>query len=256
MRIVSWNVNSIRARENRVLNWLERQRPDVLCLQEIKCVEADFPFEGFEQLGYYLSIHGQKTYNGVATATLAPPEDVVMGVPWAEDDQSRGLAVRVGGVRVVNLYVPNGSEVGSEKYAYKLSWLDRLRGWLEANASVEEALVLCGDFNIAPEDRDVYDPEALRGKVLFSDAEHERLGSLIGWGLSDAFRHFHEEAGRYTWWDYRGAMFQRGLGMRIDHHLVTGGVLARAEEVEVDEAERAGEKPSDHAPVTLVLREA
>ncbi len=255
MRIVSWNVNSIRARENRVLNWLERHRPEVGCLQEIKCVEEDFPFEGFEQLGYYLTIRGQKSYNGVATATLAAPQDVALGTPWAEDNQARGLALRVDGVRVVNLYVPNGSEVGSEKYAYKLAWLDRLRGWLGSEASAKEALVLCGDFNIAPEDRDVYDVEALRGAVLCSDSERERLEALIGWGLVDAFRHFYEEAGRYTWWDDRGAMFQRGLGLRIDHHLVTESILARAADVEVDEEERSGEKPSDHAPVTLVLRD-
>lgn len=256
MRIVTWNVNSIRARENRVLNWLERARPDVLCMQEIKCLEEQFPFDGFEALGYDLTIHGQKTYSGVAIATLDRPENVEANLPWPDDDQARGLALTVGGVRIVDLYVPNGSEIGSDKYAYKLAWLDRLRDWLHAQHSVDAPLLLCGDFNIAPDDRDVHDPEASLEQVLCSTPERERLQALTAWGLVDAYRHFHDEAGAYTWWDYRGAMFQRGLGLRIDHHLVTPSLLDRAEDVLIDVEERGGDKPSDHAPVTLVLRDA
>ena len=256
MRIVTWNVNSIRARENRVLNWLDRVRPEVVCFQEIKCVEDRFPFDGFEALGYYLTISGQRTYNGVAIASLDPPDDVETGVPWPDDDQARGLAVTINGVRVVDLYVPNGREVGSEPYAYKLEWMHRLRGWLEASASGQDALVLCGDFNVAPEDRDVHDPDAWREQVLCSSAERERFQALLDWGLTDAFRHLYDEAGRYTWWDYRGARFQRGQGLRIDHHLVTPALLPRVQEVEIDVEERAGDKASDHAPVTLVLTDA
>ncbi|MEE9277070.1 MAG: exodeoxyribonuclease III [Dehalococcoidia bacterium] len=256
MRIVTWNVNSIRARENRVLNWLQQARPDVLCLQELKCTEEQFPYDGFEQLGYYLTIHGQKTYNGVAIASLDPPADVETAVPWPDDSHARGIAATVNGLRVVSVYVPNGAEVGSEKYAYKLEWLDRLQGWVEEHASAGEPLVLCGDFNVAPQDRDVHDPDAWREKVLCSTPERERFQALTAWGLVDAFRCFHEEEGRFTWWDYRAGALQRNLGLRIDHHLVTPALLQRAEDVEIDVDERRGDKPSDHAPVTLVLREA
>ena len=152
--------------------------------------------------------------------------------------------------------MPNGREVGSEPYAYKLEWMHRLRGWLEASASGQDALVLCGDFNVAPEDRDVHDPDAWREQVLCSSAERERFQALLDWGLTDAFRHLYDEAGRYTWWDYRGARFQRGQGLRIDHHLVTPALLPRVQEVEIDVEERAGDKASDHAPVTLVLTDA
>ncbi len=256
MRIVTWNVNSIRARENRVLNWLEHECPDVLCMQEIKCTEEQFPYDGFETLGYYLSIHGQKTYNGVATASLEAPRDATTAIPWPQDAQVRGLAVSVAGIRVVNVYVPQGSEVGSEKYTYKLEWLDRLHAWFDRALKPNEPAVLCGDFNIAPDDRDVYDPESWRERILCSTPERARFAALIQLGLIDAFRHFHDEPGRFTWWDFRGAMFQRGTGLRVDHHLVTAPLLARAEDVEIDVEERAGHKPSDRAPVTLVLRDA
>ena len=258
MRITTWNVNSIRARENRVLNWLDQHRPDALCLQELKCTEEQFPFDGFDALGYQLSIFGQKTYNGVAIASLDWPEDVETAIPWANDDQSRGIAATIGGVRIVSLYVPNGRSVDNPAYSYKLEWLDRLRGWLDGQAGPEEPIVLCGDFNIAPEDRDVHDPERWREKVLCSTAERERLASLLEWGLEDAYRLFNDSDGVFTWWDYRGGALQRNQGLRIDHHLISKPLTERATAVEIDLDERQegpGDKPSDHAPVTLVLDE-
>ena len=252
MRIVSWNVNSVRARENRLLNWLEREQPEVLCLQELKCTEEQFPFEGFDALGYEVVVHGQKTYNGVAIASLEPLEEVEVGLPWAEDEAARGLAATVDGVRVVNLYVPNGSSLGSEKYAYKLAWLERLVGWLEEQ-DLRGELVMCGDYNIAPADVDVSDPGRWEGSVLVSEPERERYRTLLDLGLHDALRTLRPESREWTWWDFKTSMFERGEGLRIDHHLVTERVLARCEDVLVDVEERAGDKPSDHAPVTLVL---
>lgn len=257
MRITTWNVNSIRARENRVLNWLDQHRPDALCLQELKCTEEQFPFDGFDALGYQVAIFGQKTYNGVAIASLDWPDDPEMAIPWPDDDQSRGIAATIGGVRIVSLYVPNGRSVDNPAYRYKLEWLDRLRGWLDGRDTGEE-IVLCGDFNIAPDDRDVHDPEAWRENVLCSTPERERLTALLDWGLTDAYRQFDDSAGVFTWWDYRGGALQRNHGLRIDHHLISQPLVERASGVEIDIDERQeddGDKPSDHAPVTLVLDE-
>ena len=257
MRIVTWNVNSIRARENRVLNWLDQHRPDALCLQELKCTEEQFPFDGFDALGYQVAIFGQKTYNGVAIAGLDWPDEVETAIPWPDDDQSRGIAATIGGVWIVSLYVPNGRSVDNPAYRYKLQWLDRLRGWLDGRDASEE-IVLCGDFNIAPDDRDVHDPEAWREKVLCSTLERERLTALLDWGLTDAYRQFDDSAGVFTWWDYRGGSLQRNHGLRIDHHLISQPLVERASGVEIDIDERQeddGDKPSDHAPVTLVLDE-
>lgn len=257
MRVTTWNINSLRARLARLPEILGRNRPDVLCLQETKVRDEDFPREAFAQLGYGLAVFGQKTYNGVAIASRHPIELVDKDFPVRGDGQARGLAVRTGGLLVVDVYVVNGRKVGDPAYDYKLYWLDRLRSWLDECASPEEPLVLCGDFNIAPEDRDVHDPEAWREKVLCSTPERERFRKLLDWGLTDAFRAFNEDAGRYvhTWWDYRGRAFQRGLGLRIDHHLVTRPVLDRATGVLIDRDARKGQRPSDHAPVTLFLDE-
>ena len=255
MRIVTWNVNSIRAREDRVLNWLDQYRPDVLCLQELKCTEEQFPFDGFDSLGYQVAIHGQKTYNGVAVVTLDFPDNVEVAVPWPDDDQARGIAVDIEGVRIVSLYVPNGRAVGNPAYDYKLEWLDHLRGWLGASCDPSQPAVLCGDYNIAPDDRDVHNPDAWRGKVLCSEPERDRLSALIDWGLTDAHRLFDDSAGVFTWWDYRGAGLARNHGLRIDHHLITQPLVERATAVEIDREERSGDHASDHAPVTLVLDE-
>ena len=259
MRIATWNVNSVRTREDRVLLWLREHEPDVLCMQETKVVDEDFPREGFEELGYTVSIHGQKTYNGVAIASRLPVEDVVVGLPLEGDDEARGIAVTVGGVRIVDVYVPNGSEVGSEKYAYKLRWLDALGEWLDGNADPSEALVVAGDYNIAPDDRDVWDAEAWRGQVLCTDEERARFQSLLRWGLTDALRAVNDAPEVYTQWDYRGAAFRFNQGVRIDHLLVSEPVRARMESVELSRDDRKVRegvaKPSDHIPVTLVLRD-
>lgn len=254
MRITTWNVNGIRAREDRVLNWLDANRPDVLCLQELKCTEEQFPYDGFDELGYQLSIHGQKSWNGVAVVSLDFPDAVEPAVPWAEDDQARGIAATVGGVEVVSLYVPNGRSVDNPAYRYKLEWLERLRAWLDGRDAAVP-LVLCGDYNIAPDDRDVYDAEAWGEAVLCSPPERERLQALLDWGLEDAYRLIDETGVAFTWWDYRGGSLQRNQGLRIDHHLITQPLVERLSAVEIDLEERQAEKASDHAPVTLVLDE-
>ena len=256
MQIVTWNVNSIRARKERVLAWVAAHQPDVLCLQEIKCLPGQFPVADFEALGYRLTIHGQKTYNGVAIAACAPITDVQPAFHWPEDVQARTIAATVNGIRVHNLYVPNGSEVGSDKYAYKLEWLARLRGWLDAHAAPTDALLFCGDFNIAPGDRDVPDHAAWREQIFCSTPEREHFQRLEAWGLHDAFRHLDDRAGQYTWWDYRGGAFPRNNGLRIDHHLLTAPLVARLQSVSIDYDERAADKPSDHAPVTLTMADA
>ena len=254
MRITTWNVNGIRAREDRVLNWLDANRPDVLCLQELKCTEEQFPYDGFDELGYQLAIHGQKSWNGVAVVSLDFPDAVEPAVPWAEDDQARGIAATVGGVEVVSLYVPNGRSVDNPAYQYKLEWLEQLRAWLDGRDAAVP-LVLCGDYNIAPDDRDVYDAESWGEAVLCSPPERERLQALLDWGLEDAYRLIDESGVAFTWWDYRGASLQRNQGLRIDHHLISQPLVERLSAVEIDLEERRAEKASDHAPVTLVLDE-
>lgn len=253
MKIATWNVNSVRARLDRALAWLDRARPDLVCLQEVKCQHDVFPREGFEARGYHVEVHGQKTYNGVALLSLEKPVDVVPIFPLADDAAARGIAATVNGIRVVDLYVPNGKEVGSESYDYKLRWLEGLAQWLISHHQPGDPVILTGDFNIAPDDRDVYDPEGWRDKILCSDPERERLKRLMDWGLHDALRHFTDEPAQYTWWDYRNLGFQKRQGLRIDHFLVSAPVLARARSVTIDRDERRGQGASDHAPVLLEL---
>ncbi|MFZ5475741.1 MAG: exodeoxyribonuclease III [Myxococcota bacterium] len=253
MNITSWNVNSLRARLDRVLAWVDAHEPDVLCMQEVKCVDGEFPFEPFRARGYHVETFGQKTYNGVAIASRAPMSDVARGLPDAGDPQARGITARVDGVRVVNLYVPNGGDLTSDKYTYKLGWLEKLKDAVSPFCG--EPLVVCGDFNIAPSDDDVYDPAGWKGQVLCSDAERERFRSLLDLGLVDAFRVFEKRPRQYTWWDYRGNMWSQNNGLRIDHHLLSPQVAARAIDVTVDLDERGRTQASDHAPVTLHLRD-
>ena len=257
MQIVTWNVNSIRVRAERALAWIDRVQPDLICLQELKCQDEQFPREGFAARGYHLAMRGQKTYNGVGVLSRRPFDAVEPVIPIADDPQARGISVQVGDLRVVDLYVPNGQEVGSEAYSYKLRWLDGLLDWLSRTCRPDEQVILCGDFNIAPDDRDVYDPELWRERVLCSTPERERLQALMAWGLSDALRHFTDAPAQYTWWDYRNLGFQKREGLRIDHFLVSAPVLARAKGVEIDRDERREKKdqpkPSDHAPVKLIL---
>jgi exodeoxyribonuclease-3 len=259
MRISTWNVNSIRTREDRVLLWLEENQPDVLCMQETKVLDEDFPREGFERLGYDLLLYGQRTYNGVAIASRLPIEDVELGLPLEGDDEARGIAATIGGLRVVDLYVPNGRQVGTDKFDYKLRWLDSLARWLAERCSPREPLAVLGDFNIAPDDRDVHDPAQWAGRVMCSDEERGRLEVLLGWGLFDALREVNHESGIFTWWDYRAGAFRFNRGLRIDLALVTEPLRGRIESVTTNRDDRkvrqGVEKPSDHIPVTLQLRD-
>ncbi len=250
MRLVTWNVNSLRARIERVVAWIEKHPVDVLCLQETKCEDGAFPREPFTSRGWHVEIFGQKTYNGVALLSREPLRDLVRGLPgFSPEAGARVIAGTWRDVRIVDVYVPNGQEVGADKYVMKLAWLERLRGWLGETLTQEQKLVVCGDFNIAPDDRDVYDAEKLRGTILCSDAERERFQGLLGPGLTDALRMFTAEPAQFTFWDYRAAGFRRNLGYRIDHFLLSQPLAAHCRSVTIDREERQGEKPSDHAPV-------
>ena len=252
--IATWNINSVRMRLPRLLQWLELKRPDVLCLQETKVVDQDFPLEPLKELGYCCVFKGEKSYNGVALLSRSTPSEIADKLPGDEEDtQCRFIAGTVSGVRIVNIYAPNGQEVGSPKYAYKLDWYARLRRFFDTHHDSGSPILLCGDFNIAPEDRDVWDPEQWRGQILCSDQERAAYRSLLDWGFVDAVRLLRQEAGLYTWWDYRGGAFHRGWGMRIDHILVTEPLSRRCSAAEVDREARKGEKPSDHAPVLVTF---
>jgi exodeoxyribonuclease III len=254
MIVATWNVNSIRMRIERLQHWLEQKKPDILCLQETKVVNEDFPVEPFGKLGYRCYVHGQKSYNGVAILARIEAVDLVKGLPdKGADAPCRLIAATFGGVRIINAYAPNGGEVGSDKYAYKLEWYRRLRAFLDSSLTPEDEVLICGDFNVAPEDRDVWDPEKWRGQILFSEPEKEALKHLLAWGLSDALRLHHQESGLYTWWDYREGAFHRGWGVRIDHVLLSPPLARRCSAVQIDREERKGQKPSDHAPVIAVF---
>ena len=249
MKIATWNVNSLRVRLPQVLDWLARMQPDVLALQETKTVDADFPADELAAAGYHALFSGQKTYNGVAVLSRAALADPVTDLPGLDDPQRRILAVSAGSVRVVDLYIPNGSEVGSDKYAYKLDWLDKVRGWLREELARHPRLVVLGDFNIAPEDRDVHDPDAWRDKILCSVPEREAFRAMLDLGLCDAFRGFEQPERSFTWWDYRINGFRRNLGLRIDHILVSPELHPHCLACHIDRTPRGWERPSDHAPV-------
>lgn len=256
MRVVTWNVNSVRARMERLLPWLADRRPDVVLLQETKVKDEDFPRELLEDAGYQVVIHGQPRYNGVAVLSRRRIDDAERGLGDDGEDQRRVLTAVVGGVHFVNVYVVNGKEVGDPAYDFKLRWLDRLRAFLRARFDpVRDAVVVAGDFNVTFDDRDVHDPEAWRGKILCSEAEREALGRIVDLGYRDAFRTFHEEGELFTWWDFRTRAFRRNAGLRIDHLLVTEPALARCRDAWVDLEARQGERPSDHAPVFLELQD-
>jgi exodeoxyribonuclease-3 len=253
LKIASWNVNSLRVRLPHVLAWLDAQRPDVLALQEIKLTDNDFPAREFEQAGYQALWAGQPTYNGVAILAREPLEDPVMALPGFQDPQRRVLAASVAGVRVVDLYVPNGQSLESDKYRYKLDWLAQLDLWLKELSQQFPQLVLLGDFNIAPEDRDVHDPQAWEGQVLVSPAERQAFQKLLKHGLKDSFRLLHDGGGNYSWWDYRSAGFRRNQGLRIDHILLSPPLVERCAAAYIDQEPRSWERPSDHAPVVVEL---
>jgi exodeoxyribonuclease-3 len=268
MRIATWNVNSLRARLDKVRWWLERARPDVLLMQETKLTDADAPVEAFREAGYELAHHGEGRWNGVAVASRVgiggvatsfgealPPRSGEAGdaEPLAE---ARMIAADCGGVRVVSVYAPNGRTVGSPFYVAKLAWFERLARWLEEAADPAQPLVVGGDFNVAPEDADVWDPRACHGGTHVSPPEREAFGKLCRWGLVDTYRRHHREPGRYTWWDYRAGNFHKNFGMRIDHLLATRPLAERTVWAEIDREARKGKPiPSDHAPLLIDLDE-
>lgn len=248
MKITSWNVNSLNVRLPHVLAWCEAARPDVLALQETKLTDDRFPVDELMSAGYHSVYSGQKTYNGVAVLSREEASDPVTDIAGLDDPQRRILAVTVGDIRIVNLYVVNGSEVGSEKFEYKLHWLEQVTAWLEVEMKAHKNLVVVGDFNIAPEDRDVYDPDAWREKILCSTPEREALRKILGLGLVDTFRMFEQEERTWSWWDYRMNMFRRKLGLRIDLVLASKSLGERCTASYIDIEPRRQERPSDHAP--------
>ncbi len=249
MKIATWNVNSLRVRLPHVLEWLAAHQPDALCLQETKLEDKDFPVAEIESAGYRVVYSGQKTYNGVAVIARHQATDVQMGIPGFADEQKRVLAVSIGETRVICAYVPNGQSVGSDKYAYKLSWLAALTDWLRQELQQYPRLALLGDYNIAPEDRDVHDPAAWKDQVLCSEAERAAFAALQDLGLTDSFRLFEQAERSFSWWDYRMMGFRRNAGLRIDHILLSAPLAATCTACAIDKAPRKLERPSDHAPV-------
>ena len=253
MQIATWNVNSLRVRLPHLTDWLAANPVDVLVLQETKLPDADFPRAELEALGLHVAYYGQKTYNGVAILARQPIADPVSGIPGFEDEQKRVLAATIGGVRVIDVYVPNGQSVGSDKYEYKLRWLAALKGYLAAELQRHPRLALLGDFNIAPEDRDVHDPKAWEGSVHVSPAERTALQSLQSLGLADCFRLFEQPEKSYSWWDYRMMAFRRNAGLRIDLILASAALASKCGACHIDKAPRKLERPSDHAPVVAAF---
>jgi exodeoxyribonuclease-3 len=251
MKIASWNVNSVRQRLGHIRDWLAAHQPDVLALQEIKVVSDAFPFAEFVELGYRSTVDGQKAYNGVAFLSRAEPEpdSVARGLGGFEDEQKRVLAASFGSLRCVDLYVPNGQSVGSDKYGYKLRWLAALAAHLREELARHPRMVVVGDFNIAPEDRDVHDPEEWRGRIMCSDAERERLALLRELGFVDVFRRFEQPEKSFSWWDYRAGNFRRNRGLRIDLILASPALAESCTASGIDVEPRRRDQPSDHAPV-------
>ncbi len=249
MKLATWNVNSLKVRLPQVLDWLGKHSPDALCLQETKLEDANFPLAEITAAGYQAVFSGQKTYNGVAILTRRPVAAVSNGIPGFEDPQKRVIAATLDGVRVVCVYVPNGESVESDKYRYKLGWLTALTGWLRTEMAQHPSLALLGDFNIAPTDADVHDPQAWAGKVLCSDAERAALGQMTALGMQDTFRLFAQPERSFSWWDYRMNAFRRKMGLRIDHILASATLAAACKSCAIDSEPRGNERPSDHAPV-------
>ncbi len=258
MRVATWNVNSIRSRQQIVFDWLQQHRVEVLCLQETKVQDGQFPRSPFEDLGYNLYISGQKSYNGVAIFSLKPLVEVSCGFSGVVGDaaeefdlQKRVITGIIGNVRIVNLYVPNGSALGSEKYDYKLKWLEFLSQYLQTLQTEKKEICVCGDFNIALEDKDIYTSKAREKHIMSSPVEREALNKVLQLGFKDAFRKFSQETGHFSWWDYRAGGFTRNRGWRIDHHYLTDSLYQQAVKCWIDVEPRKLEKPSDHAPVVV-----
>ena len=253
MKLATWNVNSLTVRLPQLIDWLALHAPDAVCIQETKLADDKFPVAEIEAAGYRAHWFGQKTYNGVALLSRGEASDVVRNIPGHDDEQARVIAATVDGIRLIGAYVPNGQSVGSEKYVYKLRWLQALRDWVADEMTRHPQLALLGDYNIAPEDRDVHDPVAWAGQVLCSAPEREHFQALIGLGLHDSFRLFEQPEKLYSWWDYRMLAFRRNQGLRIDLILVTQALKSRVVSCTIDKLTRKNERPSDHAPVIVEL---
>ena len=256
MRIATFNVNSIKARLPRVTEWLAAARPDVVCLQELKCVDEHFPAEPIEDLGYNIAVHGQKTYNGVAILSKRPIEDVMVGLPGDDaDEQARYLEATVDGLRIGALYLPNGNPAPGPKFDYKLGWMDRLIDRAKQLLADDETFILAGDYNVCPTDDDVYNPDGWQDDALCRPESRNRYRQLINLGLTDGIRAFHPQPHLYTYWDYTGGAWQKDNGLRIDHLLLSPGAADRLVASGVDKEPRGGERPSDHTPTWVELEE-
>jgi exodeoxyribonuclease-3 len=254
-KIATWNVNSIRIRLNQVIDWIKKEKPDVLAVQETKTPDDQFPKTELETTGYHIVYSGEKSYNGVATISKKKPKDIITTLPKFDDTARRILGTTIGDVRILNVYVPNGREVGSEHYDYKLDWLKHLQAYAKKQLKEHKKLIILGDFNIAPEDRDVYDPKAWEGHVLVSPQERKALQKLLSLGLTDTFRLFeHDEKDTYSWWDYRFGAFWRNMGLRLDLILSSRTLANHCKSCEVDKTPRKLKPPSDHAPVVAIFK--
>ncbi len=249
MKIASWNVNSLRVRLPQVLEWLDETKVDVLALQETKTQDPEFPQEDIEAAGYQVVFSGQKTYNGVAILAKIKPQDLITDIENLDDPQRRIIIATVGDVRIINLYVVNGSEVGSEKFAYKLNWIDKVTAHIKKEMKTYKKVVVLGDFNIAPDDRDVHDPDRWKDKILCSDEERQAYENMLSLGLADTFRQFEQEEKLFSWWDYRGGGFRRNHGLRIDLILASKILNEKCKSSIIDKTPRSWERPSDHTPV-------
>ena len=250
MKIATWNVNSIIARLPLVTRWLEKEQPDILCMQETKCADDKFPSLEFKSAGYDCLLFGQQSYNGVAIASRSSCANEARGFPGdGADSQSRLLMAEIAGISLVNVYIPNGQSVASDKYQFKLHWMKRLRELLDSKYQDSANVLLCGDFNVAPDERDVHDPRLWQNRILFSEAERHALQHIKDWGFTDTFRLHTQEGGHYSWWDYRAGGFRRNLGLRIDHIWVSQPLAERNRKTSIDKEPRGWERPSDHAPV-------
>ncbi len=254
MKLATWNINSIRAREERLLTWLGQEKPDVLCLQETKVEDSGFPRAPLKKAGYEVATFGQRSYNGVAIASTQPLTDVTRGFgDGVEDDEARVIAATTHGMRVVCVYVPNGQDLTSDRYPYKLAWFQRLRAYLERTSAPDQPLALCGDMNVTPDDRDVWSPEKWQGSIHCSPPERAAMADVAGFGLTDIFRHHHGDEKIYSWWDYRGVSFFKNQGLRIDLIYLTQPLVARCTACTIDRNARKGQDASDHAPVVAVI---
>ncbi|CUA98911.1 exodeoxyribonuclease III [Thiomonas bhubaneswarensis] len=253
MKIATWNVNSLSVRLPQVLDWLHAQSPDVLALQETKLTDDRFPHADLLAAGYHSVWLGQPTYNGVALLSREPAQQVQRGIPGLDDPQARVIAATFGEIRVIGAYFPNGQAPGSDKFAYKMQWLDALQAWLAKELAQDAKVALVGDFNIAPEDRDVYDPVAWEGQIHCTPEERAHFRSLLDLGMFDAFRAFEQPPKSWSWWDYRNLAFRKNQGLRIDHILLSESLRASLRQCFIDKAPRKNERPSDHAPVVAEL---